>query len=602
MNDTHFGSLTRKRILVFVIIGFTLLTSFKLVKMQLLENFFYQEKSMENSVRKDLIPAPRGVFYDRNNKVLVSNKPSFTLEITPAKFDTSLIPLIETMLHVDKGYIKYLFNENKKYSRHIPIKIKRNVDFDFIAWYQENKEKLRGVEYKVDLQRDYSFGVSGSHLFGYSKEIGAEQYQELKQEYDMGDYIGATGLEKMYESYLRGVKGYRLTLVDAKQKTIGRYLQGEEDKKAQKGDDLILGICAEAQKVAEETFAGKKGALVAIQPQTGEVIALVSAPEYNLADFASVTSSDVWTKLNNDEDKPLFNRATMSIYPPGSTFKMVSATAALNEGIIDEEYSLNCPGGLQFGDRFFKCMHVHGRVNVVQAIEQSCNTFFYSLILKTGLGIWSDYGKRFGFGQKTGIDIPEETSGILPDSAYYNRVYGKNGWTKGFLVSLGIGQGEVSVTPLQLAKYAALLANDGVSYEPHIARAYVDRETQEVVEFPRKEIDLNVDPSVLAIVKEGMYRVVNGDHGTARNIRMEDVEVAGKTGTAQNPHGNDHAIFIGFAPYNNPQIAIALVVENAGYGSTKAAPIAQAVIRAYLNAEKEAKEGKTVAVNTGGGQ
>lgn len=599
MNDNYFGSITRKRIVIIIIAGFSIIASFKLIKMQLLDNYFYQEKAIENSVRKDPIPAPRGVFYDRNNNILVSNKPSFTLEIIPSEYDTSNNYLIERILGVEKKYINNILEANKHFSSHVPVKIKRNVDFNFIAWYHENKEHLPGVLYKVGLQRDYSFGVNGSHIFGYSKELSPEQYKRLKDKYDIGDYIGSSGIEKTYESYLRGTKGYKLTLIDSKQKTIGMYRQGEEDREAQKGNDLILGISKEAQKIAEEAFKDKMGALVAIQPQTGEIIALVSAPQYKLSDFASVTSSDIWTELSQDENKPLFNRATMSIYPPGSTFKMVIAAAALNEGIINKNSRINCPGGLQYGDRFFSCLHVHGSVNVVEAIEQSCNTFFYSLVLKLGLENLSKYGRMFGFGQKTGIDITEEIPGILPDSAYYNRVYGIRGWTKGFLVSLGIGQGEISATPLQLAKYTALIANNGVSYEPHVVRAYIDKKTRDIVQFKRNKISLGIEQKNLDIIKEGMYKVVNSPRGTARNIRLKDIAIAGKTGTAQNPHGEEHALFIGFAPFNNPQIAVAVVVENAGYGSTKAAPIALEVIKAFLESEKKAEEKDALIAGAG---
>jgi penicillin-binding protein 2 len=550
--------------------------------MQLLENFFYQEKSIENSVKKESIPAPRGVFYDRNFDVIVSNKPAFTIELLPSEYNTKQNSIVENALSVDDGYIEKLIDQNKRYSPYIPLKIKRNSDFSFIAWLQENKEKLDGLDYEVELQRDYSFGIMGSHFFGYTKEISPKQYKEQRAIYDMGDYVGYSGIEKTYEDLLRGIKGYSLTLVDSRQRTIGRYREGLEDKPAQKGNDLVLGIDADAQLTAERLFEGKLGALVAIEPKTGEIIAFLSAPEYDLSKFASVTSSTYWDSLSTDKEKPIFNRATQSIYPPGSTFKMLAAITALNEGIITENTAINCPGGLQFGDRFFKCLHVHGKVGIVEAIQKSCNTFFYQLILKIGLEKWSNYASEFGFGKKTGIDIPEETAGILPDSAYYNRVYGKGKWTRGFLVSLGIGQGELSATPLQLAKYTALLANNGKSVEPHFVRGYIDSKTSEFIKLPFPEISLDVEQKSFDLVKEGMYRVVNSPGGTATNIKMPDLEISGKTGTAQNPHGNDHAVFVGYAPSKDPKIAIAVIVENVGYGSSHAAPIAKEVIKAYL--------------------
>lgn len=590
MNDNLFGSIVRRRILSIIIIAFTALTIFQLFKMQLLDNYFYQEKSLENSVKKVSIPAPRGVFYDRNFNVIVSNKPAFTISILPSEYNTQQNKLVENIMNVQEGYVSNLLDINKKYSPFVPLKIKRNTDFSFIAWLQENQELLEGIDYEVELQRDYTFGITGSHIFGYTKEISASQYKIKKSIYDMGDYVGFSGIEKTYEDLLRGTKGYSLNLVDSRQRTIGRYLEGLEDKPAIKGNDLVLGIDAETQLIAEKLFENKMGALVAIEPTTGEIIAFVSSPQFDLSKFASVTSGFFWDSLSTHPSKPIFNRATQSIYPPGSTFKMLAAIAALDDGIINSRTSINCPGGLQFGDRFFKCLHVHGNISVVEAIQKSCNTFFYQLILKIGLERWAKYAREFGFGKKTGIDIPEEISGILPDSAYYNRVYGRGKWTRGFLVSLGIGQGELSATPLQLAKYTALIANNGKSVEPHFARGYIDNKTSEFVKFPFKEIILDIDQHVFDLIQEGMYRVVNVPGGTASIAKIPGIDVSGKTGTAQNPHGDNHALFVGYAPSEDPKIAVAVVVENIGFGSTHAAPIAREVMRTYLQKDVDQDE------------
>jgi penicillin-binding protein 2 len=558
--------------------------------MQLLDNYSYQEKSLENSVKKVSIPAPRGVFYDRNFNVIVSNKPAFTISILPSEYNTQQNKLVENIMNVQEGYVSNLLDINRKYSPFVPLKIKRNTDFSFIAWLQENQELLEGIDYEVELQRDYTFGITGSHIFGYTKEISASQYKIKKSIYDMGDYVGFSGIEKTYEDLLRGTKGYSLNLVDSRQRTIGRYLEGLEDKPAVKGNDLVLGIDAETQLIAEKLFENKMGALVAIEPKTGEIIAFVSSPQYDLSKFASVTSGFFWDSLSTHPSKPIFNRATQSIYPPGSTFKMLAAIAALDDGIINERTSINCPGGLQFGDRFFKCLHVHGNISVVEAIQKSCNTFFYQLILKIGLERWAKYAREFGFGKKTGIDIPEEISGILPDSAYYNRVYGRGKWTRGFLVSLGIGQGELSATPLQLAKYTALIANNGKSVEPHFARGYIDNKTSEFVKLPFKEIILDIDQHVFDLIQEGMYKVVNVPGGTASIAKIPGIDVSGKTGTAQNPHGDNHALFVGYAPSEDPKIAVAVVVENIGFGSTHAAPIAREVMRTYLQKDIDQNE------------
>lgn len=581
MNDTNFGSIIRRRIIFLAIILFVSVIAFRLFNMQILEQPAYSTKADENSVKPIYQTAPRGVFFDRNYKVLVGNKPSFTLRITPAEYDNKLTPFLEAILGVPEGYINRILKQNEQMSKYIPRRVAKDVNFKVIAWYEENSSKLPGVDYVIETQRDYSFGIMGSHMFGYSKEISSGLLQQRRNEYSMGDEIGSSGIEKTYEDILRGQKGIQYVLVDSHQKTIGKYKNGEVDKTAIKGYDLVLSIDKDAQKVAEEAFKDKRGALVAIEPSTGEVLAFVSAPEFNLQDFATVTSNEIWNKLNSDKDKPMFNRATMSIYSPGSTFKMLSAIAALEEGIIDTNYRVSCGGGFQFGDRFFKCLHVHGSVNVTTAIEKSCNTFFYQLVLKIGLDKWAEYSNRFGFGKKSNIDIPEESPGILPTRKYYDKAFGVDRWPKGILVSLGIGQGELSVTPLQLAQYAALFANYGKSAKPHFLKGYIETSTGKFVEVNPKTFDIYISSKSFDVVRYAMFKVVNGA-GTAGNIRLPDIQIAGKTGTAQNPHGDDHAVFIGFAPYENPKIAIAVIVENVGFGSVHAAPIARDVIKAYL--------------------
>ncbi|MCB0742765.1 MAG: penicillin-binding protein 2, partial [Ignavibacteriae bacterium] len=421
----------------------------------------------------------------------------------------------------------------------------------------------------------------GSHIFGYLREINSAQLSKYEDIYDLGDFIGITGIEKTYENILRGNKGYEFVLVDSKRKTIGRYLEGLNDIPPIKGKDLILTLDKQAQEVAEREFQGLSGSLVAIEPSTGEILAYVSAPEYDLNAFASVTSKDVINKISKDPLKPLFDRAANSIYPPGSTYKMLGAIIGLEEHLIDINSTIVCKGGFRFGNRFFKCHGNHGSISVVGAIEKSCNTFFYKLILEIGLDRWANYLRMFGFGSKTGFDLGGEAVGIVPDTKYYDRVFGKNKWTKGTLISLGIGQGEFSVTTLQLAQYTALLANFGRTKKPHIVQSYL--EGLQNVEVPLTFDDkvVNISKSTFDIVREGMFKVVNGN-GTARHIRLPNISIAGKTGTSQNPHGKDHALFIGFAPYENPKIAVAVIVENVGFGGTHAAPIAQKVIKAYL--------------------
>jgi penicillin-binding protein 2 len=494
--------------------------------------------------------------------------------------------VLETVIDADSGFISSILEKNKHFSEYLPVKIKKGIDFNVVAWIEENSDNLPGIDYIIEMHRNYPAGVSGSHMFGYIKEISAKQLEVEKEYYRQGDNVGHNGIEKTYEKDLRGTKGKRFILVNSKRKNIGSYKNGADDDPSLKGRDLVLTIDADVQRVAEEEFIGKRGALVAIEPSTGEILALVSAPDYDLNQFSYLTSKDFLSKLYSDPEKPLFNRATMSVKPPGSTFKMFEAITALDLGLITTSTTFFCGGGFTYG-RFFKCHGSHGNVNVITAIEKSCNTFFYQLIYKIGLKRWKRYAERFGFNNKTNIDIGEESKGLIPDEKYYEKIYGEK-WPRSIMASLGIGQGEVSVSPIQLVQYVSLLANNGKTFEPHFVKGYFDEVANELMKYKFKEKNVDIEQKYFDIVKEGMFLVVNGK-GTATHIRSEEFEICGKTGTAQNPHGEDHALFVGFAPYENPQIAFAIVVENVGFGGTHAAPIAKKIVEVYLNKLKRNK-------------
>lgn len=585
MSIIKIASAQRSSVIYFFIVASFFMIVTRLFLMQIVQQQAYDEKSADNSIKGiEQIPL-RGVFLDRNGEVIVNNTPAYTLRILPAEYDTSLNKILETMIDAEPGFISKVLYNNRMYSKFVHIRIKRGIDFKTVAWLEENSEHLPGVSYIVEMQRGYPAGIMGSHLFGYTKEISPEQLKREKDYYNPGDYVGHNGIEKAYEKLLRGIKGYSYILVDSRRKEIGKYKNGLEDLPSIKGHDLVLSIDADVQRAAEEGLKGKSGAVVAIEPKTGEVLALVSAPEYDLNQFSYVTSRDFLQSLYNDPMRPLFNRATMSVKPPGSTFKLLAAIAALDLGVITTSTTIYCGGGFTFG-RFFKCHGgAHGSLNVIHAIEKSCNTFFYNLIYKIGLDRWAEYAERFGFNKTTGIDIGEEVRGFIPNSAYYEKIYGPK-WPRSIMASLGIGQGEVSVTPIQLAQYVALIANDGNSFVPHVVKGYLDARTNQFVPAQFNEIRTNVDPKVFEVVKQGMYLVVQGA-GTATRIRMKEITIAGKTGTAQNPHGKDHAFFVGFAPFENPQIALAVVVENVGFGATWAAPIAQKMIQAFLLKDKQ---------------
>ncbi len=573
-----FNYILRKNILLLLVIIVAGVYGFKLLQMQIVNNERFEERSSNNSIKVIEQTPLRGVFYDRNLDILVKNIASYTVRITPAFYDTAKNDFLESILSLEKGTVKKLLKKNKMNTPYMAVRLKKDATIDEIGWIEENSDNLPGVDFIVELQRGYTGKAHGSHIFGYIREISPKQLEKDKY-YVQGDFIGTAGLEKSYEKLLRGEKGYNYVLVDAMRREIARYKDGKNDKISLKGKDLVLSIDQTAQSVAEEALKGRSGAVVAIEPATGEVLAMVSMPDYDLNQFSSVLSRDYLNKLYSDPLKPQFNRATMSEHPPGSTFKILASLAALEMGIIDEKSTLPCTGGYTYGNRFFKCHGAHGATNVYTAIEGSCNTFFYQLIFKIGLDRLKDFATKFYIGVKTNIDLNEEVSGFIPNTAYYEKRYGKN-WPRGILVSLGIGQGEISMTPLQLALMSAIIANNGKSYEPHLVKGYLD-ENKNYHPLKFREINTGTSQKNLDIVKKGMYLVVNG-YGTAGNIRREDVHIAGKTGTAQNPHGLDHSIFIAFAPYEKPEIAVAVFVENAGFGSTYAAPIAQQVILAYL--------------------
>lgn len=583
MSSENFASGSRKGIIYAVIVIVLGMMIFRLLYMQILHHEEYDRKSAGNSI-KGIEQFPlRGVFYDRNMEILVSNTPAYTMRILPADYDKKLSPLLDNVLEVDSGYVDAILERNKNYSRFVHVKVRRGIDFKVVSWLEENSEHLPGVDYIVEMQRGYPAGVMGSHMFGYTKEISSSQLKQESDFYNPGDYVGHNGIEKMYEKIIRGYKGYKFVLVDSRRREIGKYLDGGQDKESIKGRDLILSVDADVQRAAEQQMKGKRGAVVAIEPKTGEILGLVSAPDYDLNQFSYITTKEFLDDLYTNPDKPSFNRATMSLKPPGSTFKMLSAIAALDLGVITPSTTIFCGGGFTFG-RFFKCHGSHGSVNVQHAIEKSCNTFFYQLIYRIGLDKWKEYCDKFSFGQITGIDIGEESKGFIPNTAYYERIYGQN-WPRSIMASLGIGQGEVSVTPLQLAMYTALIANDGKTFKPHIVKSYIDEYSNEIVSYQFDQIDTGIKKSVFDIVKEGMYLVVHGA-GTATRMRNPDFTIAGKTGTAQNPHGKDHALFVGFAPYEDPQIAVCVVVENVGFGGTHAAPVAQKIFEAYLLKDK----------------
>lgn len=581
-DSENFGSFTRYTILRSVLAVLFLLLFARLYQLQMLYHSEMGKKSEENSIRAIVKEPLRGYMFERNGALIVDVGPSYTITVTPAVFEMDKIERLATLLQMSPKEIADKIAKGRAYSRFTPTRIKRDVDYKTLAATEEKLFLLPGVNCQVESKRTYSTKMRAPHLLGYVKEISDVRLARSSDVYRQGDVVGATGLELSYEAMLRGDKGYEFHAVNAQGQFLGSYDGGKSDVPSQEGFDLLLSLDASVQAFAESLMTNYRGAIVALDPNDGGIIAMVSKPDFDPSVFSGVTPLQLWQQLNSDNTKPLFNRATMTRYPPGSTLKMILAAAALQEGIIDERYRITCGGAFRFGNRVFKDLHVHSSTNVIEAIQKSCNVFFYQLVLKVGLDRYAKYARMFGFGEPTGIDINEETSGLIPTTEYYDRVFGRGKWTQGYLVNLGIGQGEIGVSPMQMARYAAALANGGTLQQPHAVSFIRNKNTNKTQEVAHHPKGVGIDPRVLAIVREGMRRVVEEPGGTGGLARIPGLISAGKTGTAENPHGEDHAWYVGFAPFENPKIAIAVMIENAGFGGSKAAPIGSAVMRQYL--------------------
>lgn len=551
--------------------------------------------SQSSSIHRIRTQAPRGHFIDRNGQTVLENQALYTLKIIPSELHEESIPWLAWVLEIPEQELRERIRNARAYSRFAASTISRDLSELSVARISENLWQLPGVIIEIEDKRKYSDQFRGTHLFGYLRNVNRAQLDTLAEKgYTPNDKIGFSGIERSYEEELRGDKGARFELVTPLGMLVGKYNDGKNDIQPLKGNDLYLTIDAGLQQLAENLLrdTGHSGAVVAIDPSDGGVLAMCSEPDFDLDILNGTTRRKEWADIVLSPDKPLFNRAIQAAYPPGSTYKMVLGIAGLETGLIKPEDTIICTGTWTFGRRAFHChgSHAHGKVNLDKAITVSCNIYFYNMMLKVGLDTWSKYGRMFGFGQPTGIDLPGERRGLLPSTEYYNKRYGKRGWTKGYLASLAIGQGELEVTPLQLANYAATLGNEGHWHEPHLVKGYRDTRTGIFVPIEHKSKELPISKPTFGLIKKAMQNVVDKEEGTGNLARVPGVTVAGKTGTAQNPHGKDHAWFICFAPVDQPKIAIAVLVENAGYGGSISAPIAHDMIDYYINGPETPEE------------
>ncbi|MEI6692621.1 MAG: penicillin-binding protein 2 [Chlorobium sp.] len=573
-----------KLVSFFVIAVFSVLFS-RLFYLQVLNFQQLGSISTSNSIRRIWSQPPRGRMIDKNGIIMVDNQPLYTIKVIPSEFKTARTGYLAWLLRAEKTELTDKISNGFDLNRFAAITVSRNLDAISIARLSENLWQLPGVLIDTDNKRKYPDTFYGAHLFGYTRPISKEQLEELDDDtYAPDDKIGFSGLEKYYEEWLRGEKGARFEMITPLGKFAGKYNNGKNDIPSVRGDDLYLALDGGLQELAEKLLrkTGKSGAVVAMDPSTGGILAMASAPDYDLNIFNGSTDRKGWNDIITSPQKPLFNRTIQAVYPPGSIYKMILAMAALEEKKIDPAKKILDNGVFMFGNRRFLSNEGkgHGWVDMRNAITVSSNVYFYNLIFNVGFDNWTKYGSMFGFGGKTGIDLSGERAGLLPSTSYYDKRYGKDKWTKGYLVSLAIGQGELGTTPVQLATYAAAIANNGTLFQPHIVNGYRDSETSRYYSFTYSKRSLPIAPETFSLIKDGMIGVV--ERGTGTLAKVPGINIAGKTGTAQNPHGKDHAWFIAFAPVENPKIAMAVLVENAGFGGSISAPIARELIKYYL--------------------
>ena len=561
---------SRQYFLTIAVVFFFLMLFSGFFRIQVAGSEKYYEISLDNSVRQLTQNPVRGTIRDVNGRILVDDRPSFFVSVIPRQLTNSTIELLAQIISEDPGFIREKISGRGTFR---PVIIKKDLEYAVIAELEERRLDLPGVLVEIESKRYYPDGVFSPHIFGYVGEVDKNE-ASLNKHLEAGELIGKKGLEREYDTSLRGTKGVFFTRVDAEGRDLGMIDPGRNIDPIP-GLDLYLTIDYNFQQFAESLMVDKRGAIVALDPRNGRVITFVSKPDYDPRLLSGKISEEVWSKLQGDTAHPLYSRGVQSVYPPGSTFKLVAAIAALQEKIITEKWTASCPGYFKLGRKTIHCWNEkgHGKINIREAIKGSCNVFFYQLGLKIGIDIWAKYSRLFLFGQRTNIDLPMENSGLVPTYNYYVKKYGENGWTRGNLANLAIGQGELLTTPLQMAHFAMLLANKGVVHRPHIAHYLHNKETGERLFFPTETDYIHgISDEVYSFIREAMHQVVS--RGTGWRGSVPGIEVAGKTGTSQNPHGEDHAWFIAFAPYEDPVIAIAVIVENGGSGGAVAAPIA----------------------------
>lgn len=554
----------------------------------------YKLAADDNALRHKIEYPERGVIYDRNGKILVYNEAAYDLMVIPKRVKNIDTVDLCNMLQITKeAFIEKLKKLKKqKFSSFRPEVFEGEISLETYATLQEKLYKFPGFFVQARTLRKYPMRIA-PHALGYVGEVD-EKIISANPYYRMGDNMGLSGVEKSYEEVLRGQRGVKIVMVDVYNREKGSFEGGKYDTASVLGKSLTSSIDAELQQYGEQLMQNKVGAIVAIEPATGEVLTMVSSPTYDPNLLVGRLKKKNYPKMVRDTLKPLYNRATMAKYPPGSTFKLLNGLIGLHEGVINENTTFGCSRGFHFGGLTVGC-HPHASpVNLKFSITTSCNAYYCNVFKnilqkypKTAIGfdVWRNHVMSFGLGHKFPTDLPQESSGNVPTIKYYDKYHGSGRWNAITVISLAIGQGEMGVTPLQMANFCSVIANRGWYIPPHIIKSIDGGQID--AKFRKKE-RTKIEREYFDMVVDGMRNVVL--NGTGRIAQLDSLTICGKTGTAQNPHGKDHSIFIAFAPMDNPKIAMAVYVENAGFGATWAAPIASLMMEKYLRREVKRPE------------
>ncbi|MEW6409871.1 MAG: penicillin-binding protein 2 [Nitrospirota bacterium] len=589
--DNREDIIKRIKYLSIIVAVFFLIFTIRIWHLQILKGKHYRNLSENNRVRVIKTIPPRGILYDRNSIPIVNNIPSFdvTFSIEDTYTEERIEETIKTLgflLNIPEEDIKKKIANYRQSKPFEPVRVKENITWKEVAMIEARRSDLLGVSVEATVKRDYLYGDIGGHLLGYLGRITPEQSKDHEyRNLPSSIAIGQWGIERTFDRALRGTPGNRMIEVNA----IGQEIRMLSAKEPEKGNDIHLTIDIKTQKAAEEALGKHSGAIVAMDPMSGEILALVSRPGFDPNQFSKGISRQQWQGLLNHQDHPLTNRATQGLYPPGSTFKIIVAAAGLDTGIIDPSWSVRCQGSIRFGGRDYRCWKKegHGIVSLHRAIVESCDVYFYELGRKLGVDRIAEYANKFGLGMVTGISANPENAGVIPSTSWKKKIKGER-WFYGETLSVSIGQGYISVTPLQMAVALSAFVNGGKIYKPRIVR-------NENIES--RDVHLN-DIEVLDFIRQSLQDVVEAPEGTGRAAQSKITTIGGKTGTSQvigiqsgKPLSHlrkfaDHAWFIAFAPVDSPSIVVSVLVEHGRRGGTTAAPIAKKVIEAYIESNK----------------